>query len=144
MKNNTLKPILYPGTHYVPSQAPSPKVPIFQADTYTDKKGRDFFNTWRCVILANLLCFIFCKSLTRLFGTFSCSASILGSFWPSTFSSKFRCCREFGGICLAMSGFPSLSLGKPAMSEWEVTSEFHRTRNLQCRHNLILSDLKVT
>lgn len=126
MKNNTLKPIFYPGTHYIPSQAPSPQppsamVPVSQPATYTGKRRRDFSNILKCVILANLLCLIFCKSLTRLFGIFICSGSILWSFWASTFSSKFKCWRGFGGICLAMSGFPSLSLGKPTRFKWEVT-----------------------
>lgn len=126
MKKITLKPIFYPGTHYIPSQAPPPKppsamVPIFQTGTYRDKKGRDFFNILKCVILANLLCLIFCKSLTRLFGIFIWSGSIFCSFWASTFSSKFMCWREFGGICLAMSAFPSLSLGKPTTLKWEAT-----------------------
>lgn len=102
---------------------PAAMVPILQAGTITDRKWSKFLNILKYEILANLLCFIFCKSLTLLFGIFIWSVSILCSFWFSIFSSKFRCWREFGGICFAISAFPSLSLCKP--TEWGSVFGFY-------------------
>lgn len=113
--------------HFFPGlpsrRPPAVIVPIFQTGTITDRKWSDFLNILKYMILANLLCFIFCKSLTLLFGIFIWSVSILCSFWFSTFSSKFKCWREFGGICFTVSGFPSLSLCKP--TEWGSVFGFY-------------------